>query len=109
MLAILGCYVMQLTTTTVANIKASEGVYRASDVGRHYGVHRSTVCRIWQGQIHRDVSPAPDFPDIHTRLRGEDLTEEIRTLLARGMKPSEIAEHLGIAERTVWYHRGVFV
>lgn len=91
-----------LDTSTVEYIKASEGVYRASDVARHYKVHRSTVCRIWQGQIHNGVRPAPDFPDITTPLRAGDLAESVLTLLERGMRVKEVAAELGISERTVY-------
>lgn len=98
-----------LTKDTVANIKASQGVYRASDVARHFKCHRSTVKRIWDGQVHRQVSPASDFPDIAALRRPVDLLEDINLLLDRGMTPYEVAVSLGISERSVWIYKGVFV
>lgn len=93
---------MTLTRTAVAEIKTSAGIYRASDVARHYGVHRSTVCRIWQGEAHRAVPPADDFPDITTPLRGADLYEEVETLLDRGLTVDEVARAVGVSKRTVY-------
>jgi hypothetical protein len=98
-----------LTTDTVANIKACNGIYRASDTARHFGVHRSTVKRIWDGQVHRQVSPAPDFPDIAALRRPVDLIEDINLLLDRGLCPYEVALALGISERSVWVYKGVFI
>ena len=98
-----------LTTDAVAEIKAAKDVYRAADVARNYQVHRSTVKRIWDGQIHTDVSPAPDFPDLTIRYRPSDLAEDIAVLAGRGMKPREIAQELGISVSAVWQMRGVWV
>ena len=100
---------MTMTTDKVAEIKACAGVYRASDVARHYNVHRSTVTRIWHNQRHADVSPASDFPDIYTPLYGAYLDEEIMRLLHRGMRPADVAQVLGISERTVWIRKGVWL
>lgn len=93
----------------VASVKACDGIYRASDVARHFGVHRSTVGRIWRNELHADVSPASDFPDIHTRLYGDYLRQAICELLQRGMKPKEVAQELEVTERTVYMVKGVFV
>lgn len=96
-----------MNSTVIAEIKACEGIYRAADVARHYGVHPSTVTLYWQGRRRADISPAPDFPDIQTRLYGSYLHEEIQTRLKRGMTVSEVANALGINERTVYLHKVV--
>ena len=100
---------MRLTTDTVQYIKASEGVYRASDVARAFEVHRSTVCRIWSGTIHSDVRPAPEPPNINTRPRPSELIEDIRMLLERGWKVQEVADYYGIDRSSVYACRGVFI
>ena len=100
---------MRLTADAVEKIKASEGLYRASDVARAYEVHRSTVCRIWNGEIHTDVRPAPEPPNITTRARPSELIEDIRLLLNRGWKVQEVADYYGIDRSSVYAARGVFV
>src|SRR5690242_21260296 len=100
---------MRLTTETVEFIKASQGLYRASDVARHYGVHRSTVTRIWDGAVHSSVSPAVEPPNVISRPRPSELAEDIRLLLGRGMTPVEVAEALGVSVASVYVQRGVFV
>lgn len=98
-----------LTRDDVAQIKAARGVYRAADVARNYDVHRSTIKRIWDGTVHSDVSPAPDFPDLVVRYRPSDMADDIAILLARGMHPREIAHTLNISISTVWAYRGVLL
>lgn len=95
-----------LDDTTVREIKACEGVYRGSDVSRHYGLNRSTVCRIWKGEYHSTTPPASDFPDIATPLAGEALRETAKTLLQRGMQVKEVASELNITPRYVYKVRG---
>lgn len=98
-----------LDTTTVANIKASEGIFRAADVAKHYDVHRSTVVRIWKGQAHATIVPAPDFPDIRIDYRPQDKAEDLRILMERGMSIKEAADELGMARSTAYLLRGLFV
>lgn len=100
---------MRLTTDAVAEIRASEGVYRAADVARAYEVHRSTVVRIWAGSIHEGIEPHNEAPNIVTKNRPVDLEEDIRLLTNRGMTPDEVAKTLGISVRSVYQRRGVFV
>lgn len=97
-----------LTRTAVGEIKASEGVYRAADVARHYGVHRSTVVNIWRGRRHVDV-PATDFPDIWTRPTRDQLAEDLEVLIARGMSLEEAAEYLQVSRRTIYAIKGLFL
>jgi DNA invertase Pin-like site-specific DNA recombinase len=100
---------MRLTADAVAEIRASEGVYRAADVARAYEVHRSTVVRIWAGSIHEGIECAPEPPNIITTPRPVDLEEDIRLLTNRGYTPEKVASTLGISVRSVYMHRGVFV
>ena len=99
---------MRLTEAQAAEIKASEAVYRASDLARHYGVNRSTVARIWAGSIWQEVQPS-DIPNIKTKTRAVDLAEDINLLIARGMKVDEVAQHLGLSRSTIYAYRGVFI
>jgi len=87
-----------LTTETVAIVKAAKGYYRAADVAREVGVHRSTVTRIWAGEWHRDVEPAREVPSIKHRVRPVDYQEDIRILLARGLKDYEVGRPI-----TAWF------
>ena len=86
----------------VAAIKAAQGVYRAADVARAYGVHPSTVTRIWDGQSHADIRPAPDFPDIPVQYRPRDLADDIHIMLERGMSVNEVAQLLNIHRSSVY-------
>lgn len=97
-----------MKTTDVADIKACQSIYRASDVARHYGVHRSTVSRIWNGHIHCDVSPASDYPDFYTRPTAGGMAEEVSERLSRGDNIKDIAEALGISLRYAYQLRGIF-
>jgi transposase-like protein len=91
-----------------AQIKACQGIYRASDVATHFGVHKSTVTRIWNGQRHADLSPADDYPDFRARPTPGGIAEEVQERLARGDSVKHIAEDLGITTRWVYQLRGVF-
>lgn len=97
-----------LTRDAVGQIKAAEGVYRAADVARYYGVHRSTILNIWRGRRHVSV-PATDFPDIDTRPSRDQLAEDLELLLGRGMSMDEAADALGVSRRTVYLIRGLFL
>lgn len=100
---------MRLTTEAVAEIKAAQGVYRASDVARTYEVARSTVTRIWAGTRQAGIYPASEAPNVITRTRPSELQEDIRILLNRGMSPEAVAEELNISVRSVYAFKGVFV
>lgn len=100
---------MNLLPQQVAEIRAAEGVYRASDVARAYEVHPSTVTRIWAGTVRADIRPAPEPPNISTRTRPSDYSEDIRLMAGRGMTMKEIASSLGISVRSAYLYRGVFV
>lgn len=100
---------MRLTTQTVAEIKACHTIYRAADVARNYDIHRSTVKRIWDGQIHQEVLPAQDFPEIVVKPRVSELIEDVRILTDRGWPVKRIADYLNISERAVYECRGVWV
>lgn len=100
---------MTLSPIAVSEIKASAGIYRASDVARHYGVHRSTVGRIWDGDIRAGIEPASDFPDIPTPLRDEELWEEVTALLERGLSVDEAATALGVSKRFIYKVRAAKV
>lgn len=93
---------MRLTREQVAEVKACEGLYRASDVARHYGVNKSTVSRVWNGETHRDMKAAPEAPNVSGRVSVELVRDDILTLLNRGMKPKEVAEELGLHLATVY-------
>ena len=99
---------MRLTTDAVANIKASEAIYRASDVAKAYGVNRSTVHRIWTGAGHSEVLPAYEPPDIETKARPSELADDIQLLAQRGWSAQQIADHLNIAVSSVYLWRGIF-
>ena len=86
-------------------IAACQGIYRAADVARAYDVHRSTVTRIWARAAVVNQEP----PNIQTRPRPSELQEDIRLLLNRGMTVKEVADALGISERSVYQYRGVWV
>lgn len=98
-----------MTGDAVAEIKASEGIYRAADVAKAYNVHRSTVCRIWDGSLYTNQSPAADFPDLVARTRHTDKAEDLRILMGRGMSIDEAADALGMARSTAYLVRGCFV
>jgi DNA invertase Pin-like site-specific DNA recombinase len=93
----------------VALIRASEGLYRSTEVAKAYAVHRSTVTRIWAGCIHKDIDPAPEPPNIITKARPRDVADDIRMLLDRGMTHQEVAEALGISKGVVSVYKGLFV
>lgn len=98
-----------LTTEAVAEIRAAEGTYRASDVARAYEVAPSTITRIWAGERRKGIAQAEEPPNIITQPRPRDLVEDIALLLERGMNVQEVAETLGISVRSVWAYRGVML
>lgn len=98
-----------MTNDAVSQIKAAQGIYRGSDVARAYGVHRSTITRIWAGSRHAGVSPANDFPDIQARPQTTDLAEDMRILLERGMNQEEVCKALDISRATYYHLKGVFI
>lgn len=93
---------MRLTESAVSEIRACQGVYRQSDVARAYGVHRSNVSRIWRGQQHSKVMPAPEPPNIEAGKTPEIVKDDVMILANRGMRPNEIADELGISLVTVY-------
>lgn len=99
----------KLTTRAVEEIKASQGMYRASDVARSYQVHRSTVARIWTGTVHQDVDAANEAPNVISKNRPCELAEDINLLLNRGMSVEEVADKLNISRTSVYAYRGVLV
>lgn len=99
----------RLTDEAVSQIKTAQGLYRAADVARAYGCHRSTVARIWDGAVHGKVTPSQDVPNVTSRNRPSELQEDIRLLLNRGMSPEDVAGTLNISTRSVYQFRGVFV
>lgn len=100
---------MTLQAEQVAEIRASEGCYRAADVARAYDIHRSTVTRIWAGIVHEEIPAAYEPPNIQTKVRPRDVAEDIHTLLNRGMNPEQVAKTLGISKASVYRARGVFL
>lgn len=92
----------------MAEIRAAKNVYRPVDVARHYEISPSTVYRIWNNEVHRDVRPG-QVPDIKGKPRVQDLMEDIEILLRRGLKPVEVAERLNIGKSTVYQYRGIFI
>lgn len=98
-----------LTNDAVADIKAAQGIYRAADVARAYNVHRSTIKRIWDGQVHRNVCASGDFPDIVARPKREDLAEDLYTLLQRGRSVEEAARELNISRTAAYQIKGIFL
>lgn len=99
----------KLTTRAVQEIKASQGMYKASDVARAYECHRSTVTRIWDGAVHTNVTPAQEPPNVTSKNRPADLADDINLLLNRGLSPEAVATQLGIGRASVYAYRGVFV
>lgn len=99
----------RLTNEAVAEIKACQGVYRASDTARTYEVARSTVTRIWAGTRQAQINAAPEVPNVVSRNRPSELQDDIRLLLDRGLSTEEVASELGVSERSVYAYRGVFV
>lgn len=93
---------MRLTESAVSEIRACQGVYRQSDVGRAYNVHRSTISRIWRGQHHSNVPPAPEVPNIEAFKTAEIVRDDVRVLANRGMSIAEIAEELKVSQVTVY-------
>lgn len=93
---------MRLTPEQAAEVRASKGLYRAADVARHYGVHRSTVKRIWDGELHKDAGVASEPPNVITRPRPSDLYEDILILVRRGLTYEEVANTLGVSKSSVW-------
>lgn len=100
---------MKLTTDMVAEIKSSQGIYRASDIARAYEVHRSTVLRIWEGTRRSAVQANSEAPNVITRNRPSDLKQDIDILLDRGHTPEQVAVTLHISARSVYIYRGVFI
>lgn len=100
---------MRLDATAVAEIRAAQDLYRPIDVARHYGIHRSHVKRIWDGEVHAGIAPAEEPPNVITRRRPSELSEDIRLLLSRGKTPDEVAEVMGISIRSVYAHKGVLL
>lgn len=100
---------MRLTREQAAEIKASRGLYRASDVAREYDVHPSTVARIWAGEAYKDIRPSREAPDINVITRPRDVVDDIRTLLMRGMKPVEVAKRLQISIGSVYAYGGWYL
>lgn len=92
----------RLTRNDVALIKASEGVYRQADVARHFDVHPSTVHRVWNGQVHQDVRPAPEPPNVAARPSLSLVKEDVRLLREQGYSAKEIALALCIGISSVY-------
>ena len=99
---------MRLTDQEVAEVRAAQGCYRASDVATAYGVARSTISRLWTLQRRTDV-PAGQTPDIVTRARPSELAQDIHTLLNRGMTPQEVAQELDVSVSSVYQFKGIFI
>lgn len=91
-----------MTLNDVAEIKACRNVYRAADVARHYGINPSTVTKIWEGQRRAGIKPAAEPPNINTKPRMKDLAEDIVILLKRGHTAKEVANTVGLSERSVY-------
>lgn len=100
--------VMTMTVDTIAEIKACQGIYRASDVARKYGVHRSTVIKYWDGTRRSSVSPATDYPDWYSRPTTGGMAEEVSERISRGDNIKDIADELGISLRYAYQLRGVY-
>lgn len=100
---------MKLTTRDVQEIKAAEGMYKAADVARAYDVHRSTITRIWGGEVHANVNASTEPPNVISRIRPKEVADDIRLLLDRGKSPEEVAEQLGVCRASVYAYRGVFI
>lgn len=77
-------------------------------MARHYQCSPSTVYRIWNNEVHRDIPPG-EPPNIKGKPKMHDVLEDIEIYLKRGMKPVEIAERLNIGKSTVYAWMGVFV
>lgn len=93
---------MRLDEAAVAEIRAAQELYRPIDVARHYGVHPSTVKRIWDNELHAGINAAPEPPNVVTRPRPSELAEDIRLLLGRGMAPAAVAEEMKISVASVY-------
>ena len=91
-----------LPKSVVEEVKACQGIYRMADVARHYGIDKSTVKRIWDGERRQDVAAAADFPDINVRPHTADLHEDIVCLLVRGLGVKDIASTVGLSPATIY-------
>lgn len=93
---------MRLTESAVSEIRACQEVYTQSSVARAYGVHRSTVNRIWHGKHHVNVPAAPEPPNIEASKTADIVKDDVMILANRGMRPNEIAEALNVSLVTVY-------
>lgn len=100
---------MRLEPQQVAEIRAAQDIYRAGDVARAYEVATSTVTRIWAGDLHRDIAPSNEPPNITTRKVIADYVDDVAVLRARGLSFDEIAKEIGMARSTVYTLRGLFL
>lgn len=91
-----------LPRTVVEEVKACHGIYRMSDVARHYGIDKSTVKRIWDGERRQDIAAAADFPDIQVRPHTADLRDDIVCLLVRGLGVKDIASTVGLSPASIY-------
>jgi DNA invertase Pin-like site-specific DNA recombinase len=93
---------VRLTESAVSEIRACADVYRQADVARAYGVHASTVLRIWRRERYKLVEASPEPPNIEALRTAQNVKEDVLILANRGMKPVEIAEELHISLTTVY-------
>ena len=86
----------------IARIKACQNVYSIGDTANYFGVSKSTVHRIWNG-AHSEIAPAEEPANIKSsRIPSDVIVEDGKTLLARGMKVTEVADALGVSKTTVY-------
>lgn len=82
-----------MSLATRALVAACRGVYRATDVARHFGVSKATVYRVW----NTDDDPKVDPPNIwDTKVTAEILQADAPILARRGMTVQQIADHFGV-------------
>ena len=97
----------RLSEDTIARVKACKGVYSCGDVARHFAISKSTVSDLWNDKRYTHLSPAPEPDNVaSSRVSRAVVQEDAPLLLSRGMKPNEVAEHIGISERTLYRHIG---
>lgn len=97
---------MSCPDALVAEIKgAATGGIPIREIARRYSVSASTAWRIVRGHRGADIEPAEvDAPALDV----DALADDARTLKARGLTCAEVADQLGVSERTVrrWLNDG---
>lgn len=88
----------RVSRQTTLDIRACRDVYQVRDVCRHFGVHGSTVRRIWADDWPFADMPGGQVPNIWDTYTSDDIIlADTQILLDRELTLTEVAEHFRVS------------